>query len=102
VCALWSWPGAASSGRFLLARRAHADSGYATGVLGPTLLIAAGIGLTFPALMAAATAGAPASDAGIVGGLATTANQVGGSVGLAVLATAAEAGTRGGSAAGRL
>ena len=71
--------------------QAHADSGYVTGVLGPTLLIAAGIGLTFPTLMAAATAGVPEGDAGIIGGLANTASQVGGSVGLAVLATAASA-----------
>ncbi|WP_067184310.1 MFS transporter [Microtetraspora niveoalba] len=78
--------------------QAHADSGYVTGVLGPTLLIAAGIGLTFPTLMAAATADVPESDAGTVGGLAQTANQVGGSVGLAVLATAA--GARAGTGAG--
>ncbi|WP_250562198.1 MFS transporter [Sphaerisporangium fuscum] len=68
---------------------AHAGSGYLTGVLGPTLLVAAGIGLTFPTLMAAATADAPEGDAGTIGGLAQTAGQVGGSIGLAVLATAA-------------
>ncbi|WP_422745035.1 MFS transporter [Micromonospora sp. WMMD754] len=67
----------------------HADTGYVAGVLGPTLLVAAGIGLTFPTLMAAATADTPATDAGTIGGLASTASQVGGSVGLAVLATAA-------------
>jgi EmrB/QacA subfamily drug resistance transporter len=71
--------------------QAHADSGYVTSVLGPTLLIAVGIGLTFPTLMAAATADVPEGDAGIVGGLANTAGQVGGSIGLAVLATAADA-----------
>jgi EmrB/QacA subfamily drug resistance transporter len=71
--------------------QAHADSGYLTSLLGPTLLIAVGIGLTFPTLMAAATADVPQGDAGIVGGLANTASQVGGSVGLAVLATAASA-----------
>jgi EmrB/QacA subfamily drug resistance transporter len=69
--------------------QAHADSGYVTSVLGPTLLIAIGIGLTFPTLMAVATADVPPGDAGIIGGLANTASQVGGSVGLAVLATAA-------------
>jgi len=69
----------------------HADSGYVASVLGPTLLIAVGIGLTFPTLMAAATADVPEGDAGITSGLATTAQQVGGSVGLAVLATAASA-----------
>jgi hypothetical protein len=52
--------------------QAHADSGYVTSVLGPTLLIAIGIGLTFPTLTAAATADAPAGDAGIIGGLANT------------------------------
>jgi len=71
--------------------QAHADSGYVTGVLGPMLLIAIGIGLTFPTLMAAVTADVPEGDAGIVGGLAQTASQVGGSIGLAVLATAAGA-----------
>ncbi len=69
--------------------QAHAASGYLAGVLGPTLLVAVGIGLTFPTLMAAATADAPEGDAGTVGGLANTASQVGGSLGLAVLATAA-------------
>lgn len=68
--------------------QAHADCGYLASVLGPTLLIAVGIGLTFPTLMAAATADAPAGDAGIIGGLANTASQAGGSVGLAALATA--------------
>jgi EmrB/QacA subfamily drug resistance transporter len=76
--------------------RAHAESGYLVGVLGPMLLVAVGIGLTFPTLMAAATVGAPDGDAGIVGGLANTATQVGGSVGLAVLATLADTGTAAG------
>ncbi|SNT53699.1 drug resistance transporter, EmrB/QacA subfamily [Streptosporangium subroseum] len=71
--------------------QAHSDSGYVTGVLGPTLLIAVGIGLTFPTLMAAVTADVPEGAAGIIGGLAQTANQVGGAIGLAVLATAAGA-----------
>jgi EmrB/QacA subfamily drug resistance transporter len=69
--------------------QAHADSSYVTSVLGPTLLIAVGIGLTFPTLMAAATADVPEGDAGIISGLANTTTQIGGSVGLAVLATAA-------------
>ncbi|TCC02633.1 MFS transporter [Kribbella soli] len=69
--------------------QASADSSYLTGLLGPTLLVAAGIGLTFPTLMATVTADAAAEDAGIVGGLSNTASQVGGSVGLAVLTTVA-------------
>jgi EmrB/QacA subfamily drug resistance transporter len=65
-----------------------ADSSYVTSVLGPTLLISVGIGFTFPTLMAATTADVPAGDAGVIGGLATTTWQVGGSIGLAVLTTA--------------
>ncbi|MFI6587844.1 MFS transporter [Embleya sp. NPDC050493] len=76
---------------FGLLSRADADSGYLADVLGPTLLIAAGIGLTFPTLMAAATAGVAGRDAGTAGGLANTAVQVGGSLGLAAFATAAAA-----------
>ncbi|QNE21445.1 MFS transporter [Kribbella qitaiheensis] len=71
--------------------QADAGSGYVISVLGPTLLIAVGIGLTFPTLMAAATTDIPEGDAGIVGGVASTASQVGGSIGLAILATAASA-----------
>jgi EmrB/QacA subfamily drug resistance transporter len=77
--------------------QAHADSGYLTGILGPTLLIATGIGLTFPTLMAATTADVPDRDAGTIGGLAQTAGQAGGSLGLAVLATAATRTAAGGS-----
>jgi MFS family permease len=76
--------------------QAHTHSSYAASVLGPTLLIAIGIGLTFPTLMAAATADAPEGDAGTIGGLANTSSQVGGSVGLAALATAASARTAAG------
>jgi hypothetical protein len=87
-----TWP---ASGCFLAGfgwlAQAHAGSSYLTSVLGPSLLIAGGIGLAFPTLMAVATADAPPGDAGIIGGLANTASQIGGSAGLAVLATAASA-----------
>ncbi|GAB3973784.1 MFS transporter [Plantactinospora veratri] len=81
--------------------QAHTDGDYVTSVLGPSLVTAVGIGLTFPTLMAAATADVPEGDAGIIGGLANTASQVGGSIALAILATAAsiKAGTDAGSPA---
>ena len=69
--------------------RADVGSAYLSSLLGPTLLIAVGIGLVFPTLMASATANVPGNDAGVVGGLANTASQVGASVALAVYATAA-------------
>lgn len=68
---------------------ADADSQYLAAVLGPTLLVSIGIGLVFPTLMASATADVPAGDAGIVGGLANTASQVGGSIALAIYSTVA-------------
>ncbi|MEV4639267.1 MFS transporter [Actinoplanes sp. NPDC049548] len=71
--------------------QAGAGSHYAAGILGPTLLVAIGIGLVFPTLMASATADVPPDDVGVAGGLATTATQVGGSIALAVYATAAAA-----------
>ncbi|MCX4095021.1 MFS transporter [Nocardia sp. alder85J] len=69
--------------------RAGSGSGYLAAVFGPTLLVAVGLGLTFPTLMAVATADAPAEDAGIAGGLANTSSQIGGAVALAVLVTVA-------------
>ncbi|MFB9236474.1 MFS transporter [Plantactinospora siamensis] len=78
--------------------RAGVDSHYLAGVLGPTLLVAGGIGLVFPTLMASATADVPPDEAGIVGGVANAASQVGGSLALAGFATAATAATA--SAAG--
>jgi hypothetical protein len=80
--------------------QADAGSGYLINLLGPTLLIAAGIRLTFPTFMVGATADAPESDAGVIGGLANTASQVGGSIGLAVLLAAADARIANGDTAG--
>ena len=71
--------------------QADAGSHHAASVLGPTLLVAIGIGLVFPTLMASATADVPPGDAGIAGGLANTASRIGGSMALAVYATAAAA-----------
>jgi MFS family permease len=53
------------------------------------LLLGAGAGLSFPALMTLAMSGATRSDSGLASGLVNTTVQVGGAVGLAVLATLA-------------
>jgi EmrB/QacA subfamily drug resistance transporter len=66
-----------------------ATSGYIDGVLGGTLLISFGMGLSFAPLATAATAGVHWSQAGIASGLLNTSRQVGGSIGLAALATLA-------------
>jgi MFS family permease len=56
-------------------------------VLPPMLLLGAGAGLCFPALMTLAMTGVAAEDAGLASGLVNATGQVGGAVGLAVLAT---------------
>jgi MFS family permease len=53
----------------------------------PFLLIAVGIGTSFPGIMTLAMSGATPEDAGLASGLVNTSMQVGGAVGLAVLAT---------------
>jgi hypothetical protein len=58
-------------------------------VLLPGLLTAAGIGLAFVPGTIVAVAGVARADAGLASGLVNTARQVGGSLGLAVLATLA-------------
>jgi MFS family permease len=68
----------------------HGD--YLRHVLPAMLLIGSGIGVSFPALMGLAMSGATQQDAGLASGLVNTTVQVGGALGLAVLATLA--GTR--------
>jgi hypothetical protein len=53
------------------------------------LLTGTGAGLAFPALMTLAMADATPSDSGLASGLVNTTQQVGGALGLAVLATLA-------------
>jgi EmrB/QacA subfamily drug resistance transporter len=71
----------------LFATRTPVDGDYLTDLLPPFLLIAVGIGTAFPAIMTVAMSGATPSDAGLASGLVNTSMQVGGAVGLAVLAT---------------
>jgi MFS family permease len=51
------------------------------------VLLGTGAGLCFPALMGLAMSGATPEDAGLTSGLINTTAQVGGALGLAVLAT---------------
>jgi EmrB/QacA subfamily drug resistance transporter len=71
----------------LLFAQAPVRGGYALHDLPVMLLIGAGAGLAFPALMTVAMAGATPVDAGLASGLVNTTAQVGGALGLAVLAT---------------
>ena len=63
------------------------DGSYLPDLLPTMVLLGAGAGLAFPALMTLAMGGVPESDAGLASGLVNTTLQVGGALGLAVLAT---------------
>jgi len=71
----------------LLFARTPVEGNYLTDLLPPFLLIGIGVGTSFPAIMTLAMSGATPEDAGLASGLVNTSMQVGGSIGLAVLAT---------------
>jgi EmrB/QacA subfamily drug resistance transporter len=67
--------------------------GFVSDVLGPSLLAAAGLGLAFVPQTIAAVSGVAEREAGLASGLINTSQQVGGALGLAVLATIANSRT---------
>jgi EmrB/QacA subfamily drug resistance transporter len=67
--------------------RAPVHGSYVEHVLPVMILLGFGIGVSFPALMTLAMSGATPEDAGLASGLVNTTAQVGGALGLAVLAT---------------
>jgi EmrB/QacA subfamily drug resistance transporter len=78
-----------------LLTRAPTDAGYIADILPAMLLLGVGAGLSFPALMTLAMSGATPSDSGLASGLVNTTQQVGGALGLSVLATLATSRTDG-------
>jgi hypothetical protein len=62
---------------------------YLGDVLPGSLLLALGIGMAFVPLTIAATANVPDEDAGLASGILNTSQQIGGALGLAILATLA-------------
>jgi MFS family permease len=63
------------------------DSSYAAHVLPALLVMGVGLGLIFAPAMSTATFGVEASDAGVASAMVNTSQQVGGSIGTAVLST---------------
>jgi EmrB/QacA subfamily drug resistance transporter len=84
----------------LLFARAPVDGSYAADLLPVMVLFGLGAGLSFPSLATLAMSGATQSDSGLASGLVNTSLQVGGAVGLAVLATLASSRTESLSARG--
>ena len=67
--------------------RAPVHGSYVAHVMPSMFLLGIGAGVSFPALMTVAMAGTAPADAGLASGLINTTAQVGGALGLAVLAT---------------
>jgi EmrB/QacA subfamily drug resistance transporter len=82
-----------TAGGFFWLAQLSASSSYGAGVLPASLLTTFGAGLCFTPLAAAATSGVPPALAGLASGVLNTSRQVGGSIGLAALATLATART---------
>jgi EmrB/QacA subfamily drug resistance transporter len=65
------------------------DSAYVSHVLPGLVIIGAGLGLVFSSAMATATFGVRPSDAGVASAMVGTMQQIGGSIGVALLSTLA-------------
>ena len=67
---------------------------FVADVLGPSLLAAVGLGFAFVSVTIAAVTGTRPNEAGLASGLINTSQQVGGALGLAILATVANTQTK--------
>jgi hypothetical protein len=79
---------ASTGGLYWLSRISEHDS-YASAVLGPTMVIGAGLALLFVTLSLVALNRVAEADSGVASSLLNTGQQAGGSIGLAVLGTVA-------------
>ncbi|HEX7163163.1 MAG TPA: DHA2 family efflux MFS transporter permease subunit [Trebonia sp.] len=79
----------AAGGQVLLAAQLSTDTSYPTVILPALLVIGIGLGLVFGCAMNAATYGAATADAGVASAMVNTCQQVGGSIGTALLNTIA-------------
>lgn len=75
--------------------RAPVDANYLVDVFPAVTLMGVGAGLGFPAMMTLAMSDATMDDSGVASGLVNTTQQVGGALGLAVLATVSTSHSKG-------
>ncbi|MET8246022.1 MFS transporter [Streptomyces sp. NPDC005202] len=78
-----------SASGLMILTRMTVDSRYATELLPALLLMGLGMGLTFMPVFATATAGVAPQDSGVTSATVNTSQQVGGSIGTALLNTIA-------------
>lgn len=77
------------AGGMLWLGQVSVNGSYASEVLVPLVFAGAGIGITFVSVTVAGMAGVQHTEVGLASGLINTARQIGGSLGLAILATLA-------------
>ena len=77
----------------VLLTRLSVDSTYASGILPSLFFLGAGLGLLFPTATNTATAGVVAAESGVASSLVNVGQQVGGSLGTALLNTVAVSAT---------
>src|SRR3954452_18676776 len=75
------------AGGLVLFARSPVDANYVSDILPAMVLLGTGAGLSFPSLMTLAMSSATQEDSGLASGLVNTTLQVGGALGLAVIAT---------------
>ncbi|MFD9436828.1 MFS transporter [Streptomyces sp. NPDC060002] len=78
-----------ASGGMVILTQMTVDSSYASEILPALLLMGLGMGLTFMPVFSTATAGVAPQDAGVTSATVNTSQQVGGSIGTALLNTIA-------------
>jgi MFS family permease len=71
-----------------------AGGSFSADVLGPSLLAAFGLGFSFVSVTIGAVTGVKPHEAGLASGLINTSQQIGGALGLAILATVANSRTQ--------
>jgi EmrB/QacA subfamily drug resistance transporter len=86
-------PTLGAAGMLTLALRLQPDSSYAGVILPALCVLALGMGMTFVALTSSAVAGVPQEDAGVASALLNSGQQIGGSLGLAILTAVSTART---------
>ncbi len=78
-----------AAGGMVTLGRLHVGSSYAAGVLPGLIIVGVGLGLMFASAINASTAGVLPSDAGVASAMVNIGQQIGGSIGTALLSTLA-------------